>query len=315
MKYYSFFAPISKSEIKFIREYASSNLEVFIINDGFDKWQLKTYCSKIVEVIEKDIQIQTISLEDFSQIAVDDNMFINGELLSHLTQPINDENMHYNEQDEAIGLQPFTTHHIFDDVDEQIANYIVMNEMFNIDKQIRLVFNTLSYERFKHVMRVVYRMRELVALHDDLEPQYAYFAALFHDYSKEMPIEEQKAYMQQFFPTYIDAPAAAYHGFVAATELSQLDDELDDNVFEAIAFHTIGIPHWNRLGLALFVADYCEFGRGHHIEWKQVWELAQSSLEDACLKRVEQMSEYLGKNGQELYWTTENMLQWLKEAQ
>jgi 2-amino-4-hydroxy-6-hydroxymethyldihydropteridine diphosphokinase len=55
-------------------------------------------------------------------------------------------------------------------------------------------------------------------------------------------------------------PEGLLHGFAAAIRLEQ-DGERRDDVLQAIRWHTIGNPQWNRLGRALYMADFLEPGR------------------------------------------------------
>jgi 2-amino-4-hydroxy-6-hydroxymethyldihydropteridine diphosphokinase len=50
------------------------------------------------------------------------------------------------------------------------------------------------------------------------------------------------------------------HGPAAAQRLSQ-DGERRQNVLEAIRYHTVGAPTWDRAGRALYMADFLEPGR------------------------------------------------------
>jgi HD superfamily phosphohydrolase YqeK len=50
------------------------------------------------------------------------------------------------------------------------------------------------------------------------------------------------------------------HGPAAAARLIQ-DGESRQNVLEAIRFHTVGAPTWDRTGRALYMADFLEPGR------------------------------------------------------
>lgn len=50
------------------------------------------------------------------------------------------------------------------------------------------------------------------------------------------------------------------HGPAAAERLAQ-DGERRSNVLEAIRYHTVGAPTWDRTGRALYMADFLEPGR------------------------------------------------------
>jgi 2-amino-4-hydroxy-6-hydroxymethyldihydropteridine diphosphokinase len=55
-------------------------------------------------------------------------------------------------------------------------------------------------------------------------------------------------------------PAKVRHGPAAAERLRR-DGETRASVLDAIAWHTVGNPEWDRTGRALYMADYLEPGR------------------------------------------------------
>lgn len=57
-----------------------------------------------------------------------------------------------------------------------------------------------------------------------------------------------------------DLPFGILHGPAAATLLEQ-EGETRATVLEAVRWHTVGHPQWDRTGRALFMADFLEPGR------------------------------------------------------
>jgi len=57
-----------------------------------------------------------------------------------------------------------------------------------------------------------------------------------------------------------DFPDAVLHGPAAAVRLAA-DGETRRTVLEAVRWHTVGSPDWDRTGRALFMADFLEPGR------------------------------------------------------
>lgn len=85
-------------------------------------------------------------------------------------------------------------------------------------------------------------------------------AGLLHDYCKPLKPHELLAEADRLElrirDEHRDAPALL-HGPVAA-EVCRRRFGIDDDVYEAIAWHTTGLPGLGRVGLALYVADYAE---------------------------------------------------------
>ncbi|HWQ21627.1 MAG TPA: bis(5'-nucleosyl)-tetraphosphatase (symmetrical) YqeK [Clostridia bacterium] len=70
----------------------------------------------------------------------------------------------------------------------------------------------------------------------------------------------------------------------------------DPQILQAIALHTTGGPHMDRLAMIVFLADYCESGRSF-AGVDDVRLLLFASLEDAMLRALEQTLTYLRQNG------------------
>jgi HD superfamily phosphohydrolase YqeK len=58
-----------------------------------------------------------------------------------------------------------------------------------------------------------------------------------------------------------ESPAALLHGPAAAARLAA-EGEARQGVLEAVRWHTVGSPAWDRTGQALYMADFLEPGRG-----------------------------------------------------
>ena len=80
-------------------------------------------------------------------------------------------------------------------------------------------------------------------------------AARWHDALRDAPMEELRRLAG-------DAPyePEMLHGPAAAERLRQ-DGEQRANVLDAIRYHTVGSPDWDRTGRALYMADFLEPGR------------------------------------------------------
>jgi predicted HD superfamily hydrolase involved in NAD metabolism len=94
-----------------------------------------------------------------------------------------------------------------------------------------------------------------------VERRPAVTAALLHDLCKAMKPEEllerARYYGIELRQPQLEKPALL-HGPVAA-ETARREFGLDDEeIYDAVYFHTTGRPDWHRLGLALYVADFSE---------------------------------------------------------
>jgi HD superfamily phosphohydrolase YqeK len=112
-------------------------------------------------------------------------------------------------------------------------------------------------KRRQHIQRVT-TLLEQWAQQLELSPEEAAAwrdAGLWHDSLRDASAEELYRWAPQR-----DLPAAVLHGFAAAERLA-FEGETRDCVLQAIRWHTLGHPDWERTGRALFMADFLEPGR------------------------------------------------------
>ena len=121
----------------------------------------------------------------------------------------------------------------------------------------------LKKGRFRHSLAVEEEARRM-AERFGLDAEKAARAGLIHDVAKNMPKEDQRAaLLADGFPIdpYYDAAPALYHGpagaYIARTELGETDEE----ILDAIRYHTIPSLEPRPLAKVVFIADVIEPGR------------------------------------------------------
>lgn len=80
-------------------------------------------------------------------------------------------------------------------------------------------------------------------------------AGRWHDALRDATPDEMAPYI-----TIDSLPPGLWHGPAAAERLRR-DGERRRSVLDAVAWHTVGDPDWDRVGRALYMADYLEPGR------------------------------------------------------
>lgn len=85
-------------------------------------------------------------------------------------------------------------------------------------------------------------------------------AGRYHDALRDAPVAELRALAGLSL-----AEVELLHGPAAAAKLEQ-DGETRRNLLDAIRFHSIGSKSWDRVGRALYMADYLEPGRTFDME-------------------------------------------------
>ena len=128
---------------------------------------------------------------------------------------------------------------------------------------LRVVEKRLSGKTLRHVRSVTETMAGFAGSLG-IATEHVLAAGLLHDYCKPMKSAELLAEAERLGLAIRDEQRAApglLHGPVAAEYCRQCFG-IDDEVYEAIRWHTTGAPGLGRVGLALYVADYAEPLRG-----------------------------------------------------
>lgn len=102
---------------------------------------------------------------------------------------------------------------------------------------------------------------EDLALSDDQVGRWR-AAGLLHDSLRDADFETLRPLVD---PELRDAPGKMLHGPGAAARLRR-DGVTDEPLLLAVAWHTLGHPDFDRLGRALYLADYTEPGREYESE-------------------------------------------------
>ena len=133
---------------------------------------------------------------------------------------------------------------------------------FNIPRAaeyLDLLEDRLPSKTFKHVVSVARHMASFAARAGITEEQ-AVTAGLLHDLCKPMKGTELTAKANEYgiplIALYREYPGLL-HGPVGAGEAKRLF-AIEDDVYDAIYWHTTGRPKWSRVGCALYLGDFSE---------------------------------------------------------
>ncbi|SHE37465.1 putative HD superfamily hydrolase of NAD metabolism [Atopostipes suicloacalis DSM 15692] len=166
---------------------------------------------------------------------------------------------------------------------------------------IELVKNTMSEKRFEHVLRVeqtaIQLAREYAA---DVEK--ASIAALLHDVAKEQPEAEMRDIVisENLNLDLLQFGSQIWHAPVGSILAEREYGITDDEILEAIKYHTIAAPEMSLIAQIIFVADYIEPGRTHQAA-EEARKLASYSLRDAVRFEITQTIKYLVENEERIY--------------
>ncbi len=173
----------------------------------------------------------------------------------------------------------------------------------------------LSSKRFDHVKRVVDTVHS-IAKAQGLDLEAARISAWLHDSAKE----ESKADFKQLVESgkiQIDEETLQtpklWHGYHAAYWGQERFGIDNIGLLDAVRFHPTGDTGLNDYGHALFVADYCEPGRGlPHTE--EIVEIAKKDLVTAALSVIERKIEYIQGKGKNPHSRSVAYRNWLAQG-
>ncbi len=134
----------------------------------------------------------------------------------------------------------------------------------DLDKLRRQMRRTLEAKRYEHTLSVAYTAANLAAVHGaDVEK--ALVAGMLHDCAKCLSHKKQTALCEKYHLPLSKMEAAkdspllhAKAGSVMARITYGITDE---DILNAISYHTTGRPHMSTLEKIIYIADYIEPGR------------------------------------------------------
>ncbi len=182
-----------------------------------------------------------------------------------------------------------------------------MNQ-YNIPKLQRKLKKELDEDRYRHTLGVMYTSAALAMCYGaDLEK--AQTAGLLHDCAKCIPNEKkirlcQKhqipiSRVEQGAPFLLHSKLGAY---LARTKYEVEDEE----ILEAIVWHTTGKPEMSLLEKIVFLADYIEPMRWKASNLEEIRRMAFQNLDRAVYMTLRDTLEYLEKGSGEVDEMTRN---------
>ena len=124
-------------------------------------------------------------------------------------------------------------------------------------------------------------------------------AGLLHDALRDAPEEMLRALSGDG-----TRPVELLHGPAAAVRAEQ-DGERRQDVLDAVRYHTVGSPAWDRTGRALYLADFLEPGRSFLVSEREYLATQVPNDFDAAFRQgVRLRIEYSLSQGGELFSET-----------
>lgn len=172
------------------------------------------------------------------------------------------------------------------------------------DVALKIVKEQLTEHRYTHTIGVMETAVKLAEKYHANEKK-AELAAIFHDYAKFRPKEEMKRIIiEQGMPSeLLEYNSELWHAPVGAYLVQKEVGITDEEILDAIKYHTSGRVGMTLLEKIIYLADYIEPGR-QFPGVEDVRGLANFSLDEALVKAIQNTILFLMKRAQPVFPAT-----------
>ena len=167
----------------------------------------------------------------------------------------------------------------------------------------RKLQSALSLERYIHTMGVVKEAKKLAERYGaDIEK--ASYAALLHDCAKDYPKDMKLRFCKEYHIPVDDVMAKnidLVHQFLGAEVAKREYLVEDEEILNAIKYHTTGKPDMTLLEKIIFIADYIEEGRKKFDTLDEARKLAYEDINKAMAFILKNTIEYVKEKNKPLH--------------
>lgn len=160
-----------------------------------------------------------------------------------------------------------------------------------IEEKLKGIINP---KRYRHTLGVVKASMYLAEKYDE-DILFAQIAALLHDYAKDFTQQQLNHYIQQH-DIAIDhimlKTPELLHGKVAAS-IAKIEFNIENqDILNAIEYHTTGREGMSKLEKIIYLADFIEENRAYP-GVEELRQMADQDLDSAVLKALENTIRYV----------------------
>ena len=172
--------------------------------------------------------------------------------------------------------------------------------MYDLISICRDLKSKVSERRYNHCINVGNMAKKLAKIYG-VDERKAYIAGILHDIAKEMSYKEQLEVVEgvDFFPSeYSRKNFKVFHGWVGSVYAKRQLKILDEDVLNAIRYHTTGRKSMSLLEKIIYNADCVSFER----RFEGVEYFRRISQSDLNVVIIHKISEAI-KNSVKKQWT------------
>lgn len=169
-----------------------------------------------------------------------------------------------------------------------------------------ILWSQMPFRRLIHSENVSLYACHLAAVHG-VDPNKAAIAGLLHDACKNIPLHEQYEYasksgfMEELNDKLVHGPASAYW----LREVLEIEDQ---DIYDAVMYHTTARPQMPDLEKILYLADKIEFGRSF-ADLPEIRTVAEKDLDAALVLCFIEVIDAMGRRGQKLHPLSKQLIE------
>ena len=174
-------------------------------------------------------------------------------------------------------------------ISDDVLDYIEKNSLYFIGR----IKGYIKESRFNHSLEVAHLAYRLAKIHG-MDYRKAYIAGILHDIAKGIGKDESLKLMKQYYPNDLDIGAYAYHQFLGEMLAKKDFEVVDEEILNAIKYHTTGRKDMCWLEKLIYCADKIEPTR--QFDSSDLIKAMEEDLNEGFLIVLKANYEYLVKN-------------------
>lgn len=168
----------------------------------------------------------------------------------------------------------------------------------DLDEYIRIVSGRLKPSRLLHTLGVMNKAGELAEIHG-CSKESAMLAGILHDYAKNLSKEQLEDYIDKH-NIEVDKESKMninlMHGIVGSCMVSEDLGIDDEDILNAISYHTFGREGMTILEKVVFLADAIEDGREYD-DVNKIRDVSKFDLDHAIILSIENTLRHVFESG------------------
>lgn len=182
-------------------------------------------------------------------------------------------------------------------IEERVLSYILKNNLYLGGKEAEFVRKNLPISRLTHTLGVM-NLAKTYAKRLGQNENKALLAAMLHDVAKYLDPKDYKDFKPE-----VNLPKPVVHQFLGAYVAENILGVKDDDVLNAIRYHTTGRENMSVLEKIVFTADLLEAGRTYP-EVELLRNAVNEDFEQGFKLCVKILMAFLNSSKDEVYYLT-----------